>query len=103
MNRYYLYFGIAALLLLEAVVLYLKRRYKSSNRYYATAYQKRLLLTKHEWKSYMSIRAPLEVQGLYICPKVRLLDLVEPKRGVGGLLSDAPEQGAEQACGFYGV
>ena len=83
MNRYYLYWGIAALLLLEAVVLYLKKRYKTSNRYYATAYQKRLLLTKHGWKNYMSIRDPLEAQGLYICPKVRLLDLVEPKRGVG--------------------
>lgn len=83
MNKYYLYWGIAALLLLEAAILYFKKRYKSSNRYYATAYQKRLLLTKHEWKNYMSIRDALEAQGLYVCPKVRLLDLVEPKRGAG--------------------
>lgn len=83
MNRYYIYYGIAAMLLLEAFILYFKKCYKKSNRYYATAYQKRLLLTKYEWKNYMSTRGFLESQGLYICPKVRLLDLVEPKRGVG--------------------
>lgn len=102
MNRYYIYYGIAAMLLLEAFILYFKKCYKKSNRYYATAYQKRLLLTKYEWKNYMSTRGFLESQGLYICPKCVCWTWWSLS-GEWGILSNASEQGAEQAYGFYYV
>lgn len=44
-------------------------------------YQKKLLLTKNEWKNYMAMRNYMDSENLQICPKVRLLDLIEPKKG----------------------
>lgn len=44
-------------------------------------YQKKYLLTKNEWKNYMSLREYAAGKGLIICPKIRLADLVEPKKG----------------------
>lgn len=57
---------------------------KADNKDHGADYQRKLLLTKNEWKNYMSIRPYLEGEGLQICPKVRLLDLIEPKKGIDG-------------------
>lgn len=54
---------------------------KPDNKDHASDYQRKMLLTKNEWKNYMAIRPFLEGEGLQICPKVRLLDLIEPKKG----------------------
>lgn len=50
---------------------------------YTNAYQAKLLLTKNEWYEYKKLREYAAGKGLQICPKVRLLDLVEPKSGSG--------------------
>lgn len=48
---------------------------------YTGKYQKKYLLTKNEWYEYRKLRQLAESKGLQICPKVRLLDLIEPRRG----------------------
>lgn len=50
---------------------------------YSNAYQKRYLLTKNEWYEYKKLKRYAAELNLQICPKVRLLDLVEPRRGEG--------------------
>lgn len=84
MKNNYIYIAIIILLLLDVVITHLKKGNKTDNRDYSNAYQKRLLLTKNEWKNYMIMKPVLEGEGLRICPKVRLLDLVEPKKGTSG-------------------
>lgn len=74
MKNSYIHVAIIGLFLLYLLVL---RKHGREN--YGKAYRKRLLLTKNEWKNYMFIKPILEREGLRICPKVRLLDLVEPK------------------------
>lgn len=44
-------------------------------------YQKKYLLTKYEWKNYQSLKTYAAGMRLIICPKIRLADLVEPKKG----------------------
>ena len=44
-------------------------------------YEKKLLLTKNEWYEYRKLKQLAEAKGLQVCPKVRLLDLIEPRRG----------------------
>ena len=51
-----------------------------SQRELMEAYQSRSLLTKNEWKNYLILREDAAVKGYIVCPKVRLLDLVEPKK-----------------------
>lgn len=46
---------------------------------YANSYQKRPLLTNREQAAYYELRKLADQKGLLICPKIRLLDLVEPK------------------------
>lgn len=46
---------------------------------YREAYQARQLLTNHELKEYKKLKQLADVRGWLICPKVRLLDLIEPK------------------------
>lgn len=46
---------------------------------YANSYQKRQLLTNREQAAYYELRKLADQKGLLICPKIRLLDLVEPK------------------------
>lgn len=50
---------------------------------YSKSYQQKYLLTKNEWYEYRKLRDIAEAKGLQVCPKVRLLDLVEPRRGEG--------------------
>lgn len=50
---------------------------------YSKSYQPKHLLTKNEWYEYRKLRDFAETKGLRVCPKVRLLDLVEPRRGEG--------------------
>lgn len=82
-NANYIYIAVIAVLLLDILVTHLKKGNKTDNKDYSNAYQKRLLLTKHEWKNYMILKPALEGEGLRICTKVRLLDLIEPKKGTG--------------------
>lgn len=46
---------------------------------FANSYEKVPLLTKREWNEYQILKEAAARRGLMICPKVRLLDLVEPK------------------------
>ena len=48
---------------------------------YTGHYQRKLLLTKNEWYEYRKLKQLAEGRGLQVCPKVRLLDLIEPRRG----------------------
>ncbi len=48
---------------------------------YTQAYQARYLLTRNEWQQYKKLRELTDPMGLIVCPKVRLLDLVEPRKG----------------------
>ena len=44
-------------------------------------YQARSIFSRNEWQNYKKLRDIAEVKGCIICPKVRLLDIIEPKRG----------------------
>lgn len=46
---------------------------------YANSYQKKQLLTNREQAAYYELRKLADQKGLLICPKIRLMDLVEPK------------------------
>ena len=48
---------------------------------YKNKYQRKYLLTKNEWYEYRKLKHFAEQKGLQVCPKVRLLDLIEPRRG----------------------
>lgn len=53
----------------------------SANQSYKNKYQAKYLLTKNEWHEYKKLRDLAAIHGLQVCPKVRLLDIVEPRRG----------------------
>lgn len=48
---------------------------------YRETYQAKQLFTKNEWQNYKKLRDVAEVKGYVICPKVRLLDIIEPRKG----------------------
>lgn len=48
---------------------------------YSNCYQRKYLLTKNEYREYMKLRQYAAVHELLICPKVRLLDIIEPRKG----------------------
>ena len=48
---------------------------------YREAYQARQLLTKREHQEYLKLKQYADTRGWLICPKVRLWDLIEPKKG----------------------
>ena len=48
---------------------------------YSQSYQAKYLLTKNEWYEYKKLKRFANEKGLQVCPKVRLLDLVEPRKG----------------------
>ena len=50
---------------------------------YREAYKPCQLLTKHELQEYFKLKQYADARGWLICPKVRLRDLIEPKRGTG--------------------
>lgn len=47
---------------------------------YAKSYAAKYLLTKNEWYEHKKLQNIAEKKGLIICPKVRLLDIIEPRR-----------------------
>lgn len=48
---------------------------------YKGHYQAKYLLTRNEWYEYKKLKQYAAIHDLQICPKVRLLDIVEPRRG----------------------
>lgn len=48
---------------------------------FSTAYQAKYLLTKNEWAQYKKLKVIADKKGYVICPKVRLLDIIEPQKG----------------------
>lgn len=48
---------------------------------YRGHYQAKQLLTRNEWHEYKKLKKYTDEAGLMICPKVRLLDIVEPRSG----------------------
>lgn len=50
---------------------------------YREAYQARPLLTKREHQEYLKLKKYADARGWLICPKVRLWDLIEPKKSSG--------------------
>ncbi|MBQ3541830.1 MAG: DUF2726 domain-containing protein [Oscillospiraceae bacterium] len=48
---------------------------------YSQSYQRKYLLTKNEYREYMTLRKLATEKDLIICPKVRLLDIIEPRKG----------------------
>ena len=47
---------------------------------YSNKYQRRYLLTKNEWNNYKTLIAVAAVKNYVVCPKVRLLDIIEPRK-----------------------
>lgn len=54
---------------------------KNDNTDYSKAYQAKYLLTKNEWHEYKKLKELAAGKGLLICPKVRVLDIIEPRKG----------------------
>lgn len=54
---------------------------------YTQSYQKRFLLTKNEWYEYKKLQQYADATELQICPKVRLLDIIEPRKGEKNYMS----------------
>ena len=48
---------------------------------YSQSYQAKYLLTRNEWYEYKKLKKYAAEKNLQVCPKVRLLDLVEPRKG----------------------
>lgn len=54
---------------------------KMSRINYREEYQTRQLLTKRELQEYLKLKRYADARGWLICPKVRIFDLIEPKKG----------------------
>ena len=54
---------------------------KTARSTYAGCYQQKYLLTKNEWYAYKKLQPIAASMGLLVCPKVRLLDILEPRKG----------------------
>lgn len=48
---------------------------------YTKSYQAKYLLSKNEWYQYKKLKELTDAKGFVICPKVRLLDIIEPRKG----------------------
>ena len=48
---------------------------------YNNCYQPKYLLTKNEWYAHKKLKEIADTKGYIICPKVRMLDIVEPRKG----------------------
>lgn len=48
---------------------------------YSKSYQAKYLLTRNEWYEFKKLKQLADAKGLMICPKVRLLDIIEPRKG----------------------
>lgn len=47
----------------------------------AKEYQSKYLFTKNEWYQYKKLKEIADIREFVVCPKVRLLDIIEPKKG----------------------
>lgn len=54
---------------------------KSTRTDYKNCYQPKYLLTKNEWYAYKKLQPLATSLGLVVLPKVRLLDILEPRKG----------------------
>lgn len=54
---------------------------ESQQKDYSKSYQAKYLLTKNEWYEHKKLQKFAAEKGLVICPKVRLLDIIEPRKG----------------------
>lgn len=77
MTKIIVWMGI--LVALGAVYNILMQKLSATN--YREAYQARYLLTKRELQEYFKLKQYADARGWLICPKVRLFDLIEPKKG----------------------
>lgn len=77
MDKIIFYMGI--LVLVGFLIKFLEQKLSRIN--YREAYQARQLLTKRELQEYLKLKQYAEAKGWLICPKVRLFDLIEPKKG----------------------
>lgn len=50
---------------------------------YKSKYQAKYLLTQNEWHEYKKLHEIALNNNLRICPKVRLADIIEPRKGTG--------------------
>lgn len=48
---------------------------------YSDCYQPKYLFSKNEWHAHRKLKEIADRKGLIICPKVRMLDIVEPRKG----------------------
>lgn len=80
-------FGVALILLMILVfkdvgrILNERQTEKQNLIEYTKCYQAKYLLTKNEWHEHNKLRYLANQKGLIICPKVRLLDIIEPRAG----------------------
>lgn len=54
---------------------------------YNSSYQKKYLFTKNEWYAHKRLVELAKEKNLVICPKVRLLDIIEPRSGEKNYMS----------------
>lgn len=47
---------------------------------YSESYEQRYLLTKNEWHQFQKLKYFARNKGYIICPKVRLLDIIQPRK-----------------------
>lgn len=80
---YIILFLVIILLVIDKIIQPKKQARTEKNIDYATAYQAKYLLTKNEWYEYKKLKQYAAEKQLQVCPKVRLLDLIEPKQGKG--------------------
>lgn len=61
-----------------------KRQPQSSTPYYSftSGYQRARFLTNNEYGAYFALKEIADTKNLVVCPKVRLLDIVEPQYGI---------------------
>lgn len=71
-----LIFGIGCLVLDRQ-----KRKPGNKKIDFASAYQAKYLLTKNEWHEYKKLQQYADTKGWIVCPKVRVLDIIEPRKG----------------------
>lgn len=48
---------------------------------YSDCYQSKFLFTRNEYFAHRKLKEIADKKGLVICPKVRMLDIVEPRKG----------------------
>lgn len=60
---------------------------KNNDLNYRNAYQSRKLFTINEWQNYKKLREIASIKRYVICPKVRLLDIIEPRKGISNYMT----------------